>query len=236
MGKKKRKIFGLDDDDDEESGIGNDENDDNDEASPFGDVPENFFDQFQDIFKNLTKQFKSKDFVNFSKNIFKQLGVQGPDGMNPDDAKKGKQEAKGPFVYGFSVRIGPDGKPIINKFGDIKPMTPPTEDESSESSSDQEVQPIVRKPVSDVINEDKDVLIVVELPGVDKNDIKLDATEYSIEISVDAQGKRKYQTRLDLPAKINPDHAKARYTNGILEVRLQKVGEKERKTSSIPID
>ena len=69
MGKKKRKIFGLDDDDDDESGMGNDENDDNEGASPFGDVPENFFDQFQDIFKNLTKQFKSKDFMNFSKNM-----------------------------------------------------------------------------------------------------------------------------------------------------------------------
>ncbi len=230
MGKKKRKIFGLDDDDED-----NKDSDDDDE-SPVGDVPDEFLDQFQGIFKNLMKQFKSKDFMNFSKNIFKQLGVQGPEGMNPEDAKRGKQDAKGPFVYGFSVRIGPDGKPIINKFGDIKPITPADDEETSDAALDQEVQSIVRKPVADVINEDKEVVVVVELPGVDKNDIKLDATDYSIEISADAQGARKYQTRLDLPAKISPDHAKARYTNGILEVRLQKVSEKERKSSSIPID
>jgi HSP20 family protein len=230
MGKKKRKIFGLDDDDEDGNGT------DDDEASPFGDVPEDFFDKFQGIFKNLMKQFKSKDFMNFSKNIFKQMGLQGPEGMNPEDAKKGKQDAKGPFVYGFSVRIGPDGKPIINKFGDIKPMTPPDEDEASDAAPDQEASTIVRKPVSDVINEEKEIVVVVELPGVEKNDIKLDATDFSIEISADAQGTRKYQTRLELPAKINTDHVKARYTNGILEVRLQKVGEKERKTSSIPID
>jgi HSP20 family protein len=230
MGKKKRKIFGLDDDDEDDNGS------DNDDESPVGDVPDEFLDQFQGIFKNLMKQFKSKDFMNFSKNIFKQLGVQGPEGMNPEDAKKGKQEAKGPFVYGFSVRIGPDGKPIINKFGDIKPITPATDEEAGDAAPEQEVQAIVRRPVADVINEDKEVVVVVELPGVDKNAIKLDATDYSIEISADAQGDRKYQTRLDLPSKINPDHAKARYTNGILEVRLQKAGEKERKTSSIPID
>ncbi|MEX2683693.1 MAG: Hsp20/alpha crystallin family protein [Candidatus Sigynarchaeota archaeon] len=229
MGKKKRKIFGpFDDDDDSE--------DNDDEISPFGDIPDDFFNQFQDIFKNLMKQFKSKDFINFSRNIFNQLGLPGSESANPDDAKKGKPEIKGPFVYGFSVRIGPDGKPIINKFGDIKIAPQPADDEASEAVPEQEPGTIIRKPVSDVINEEKEIVVVVELPGVDKNAIKLDATDYSIEISADAQGKRKYQTRLDLPAKINPDHAKARYTNGILEVRLQKVGEKEKRISSIPID
>ncbi len=229
MGKKRKPFRPLDDDED-----GN--NSDDDEASPFGDVPDDFFEQFQDIFKNLMKQFKSKDFVNFSKNIFNQLGLQGPDGVNPEEAKKAKPEAKGPFVYGFSVRIGPDGKPIINKFGDIKAAPVPADEEASEAVPEQEPGTIIRKPVSDVINEDKEIVVVVELPGVDKDAIKLDATDYSIEISADAQGNRKYQTRLDLPAKINPDHAKARYTNGILEVRLQKVGEKEKRASSIPID
>ncbi|HDI53124.1 MAG TPA: Hsp20/alpha crystallin family protein, partial [Candidatus Bathyarchaeota archaeon] len=27
----------------------------------------------------------------------------------------------GPFVYGYSIRIGPDGKPIIREFGNFKP-------------------------------------------------------------------------------------------------------------------
>lgn len=27
----------------------------------------------------------------------------------------------GPFVYGYSVKIGLDGKPIIREFGNIKP-------------------------------------------------------------------------------------------------------------------
>ncbi|MBN2150362.1 MAG: Hsp20/alpha crystallin family protein [Candidatus Lokiarchaeota archaeon] len=228
---KKRKPFRPFDDDDDDSGT------DDDEGSPFGDVPDDFFDQFQDIFKNLMKQFKSKDFVNFSKNIFKQIGLPNPDGSTPDDPGKGKPEVKGPFVYGFSVRIGPDGKPIINKFGDIKlAPQPAAEEEANDAVPVPEPGMIVRQPVSDVINEDKEIVVVVELPGVEKEDIKLDATDYSIEISADAQGKRKYQTRLDLPAKINPDHAKARYTNGILEVRLQKVGEKARRSSSIPID
>nr|MDO8086325.1 Hsp20/alpha crystallin family protein [Candidatus Sigynarchaeum springense] len=230
MVKKKRKIFGPFDDDDDSEGS------DDDEASPFGDVPDDFFDQFQDIFKNLMKQFKSKDFMNFSKNILNQLGLPGPERANPDDSKKGRPEIKGPFVYGFSVRIGPDGKPIINKFGDIKVAPTPTDEEPSEAMPEKEPGTIIRKPVSDVINEDNEIVVVVELPGVDKNAIKLDATDYSIEISADAQGKRKYETRLDLPEKINPERAKARYTNGILEVRLEKVGEKEKHTSSIPID
>ncbi|MEE8355224.1 MAG: hypothetical protein V3S09_05300 [Candidatus Bathyarchaeia archaeon] len=27
----------------------------------------------------------------------------------------------GPFVYGYSVKIGPDGKPIVREFGNMKP-------------------------------------------------------------------------------------------------------------------
>ncbi len=27
----------------------------------------------------------------------------------------------GPFVYGYSVKIGPDGKPVIREFGNMKP-------------------------------------------------------------------------------------------------------------------
>jgi len=222
MGKKKKPWRLPEDDEDDE-----DRDEDEDESSPFGANSGDFFENFQDIFKKMMKQFKSKDFTD----IFKQMGLPGPEGMNPDDAKK--KEIKGPLVFGFSLKFDKNGKPIINKFGNVKPVQPVDE----EGAPDQEAMPtVVREPIADIINEDNEIVVVVELPGVEKNDIKLKSTDYSIEISAFSQGVHKYQKRVDLPAKINPDHAKARYTNGILEVRLQKIGEKERKVSDIPID
>lgn len=232
MGKKKKVWRPLDDEDDsgdDDDGEDDSGDDDEDKSNPFGGNPNDFFANFQDIFKNLMKQFKSKDMMD----IFKQLGLPGPEGLNPEDVKKGKPEIKGPLVFGFSVKFDKNGKPVFNKFGNTKPILS-TDDEGT---PDQESMPaVVREPVADVINEDKEVVVVVELPGVEKNDIKLKSTEYSLEINAFAQGVNKYQKRLDLPAKINPDHAKARYTNGILEVRLQKIGVKEKKASDIPID
>lgn len=247
MGKKPRKIYRpFDDDDDDAPGFpffGM--NEDDDDAGE-GTSPEDILPGFNDIFKNLMKQFKSKDFMNFSKNLFKQMGLPDPAGEqgDPNAPKKGRIDVKGPFVYGFSVKFDENGKPIIDKFGNIKApaFVPAAEPDEEGDASPGASTAMVREPIADIIEEDGEILVVVELPGVQKEDIKLDATEFSLEISAlappvaDTTTPRKYQKRLTLPAKINPDVAKARYTNGILEVRLQKVGQKPPKTANIPIE
>ena len=117
----------------------------------------------------------------------------------------------GPYVYGFSMSIGPDGKPIIREFGNVQPgrFGPQIREE--------------REPLVDVMEEKDEVVVVAELPGVEKEDINLNATEDELIISVDTP-QRKYYKELTLPAKIDPSSAKARYKNGVLEVRLKKVG------------
>src|SRR5919109_2572580 len=36
------------------------------------------------------------------------------------------EPGKDPFVYGFSLRMGPDGKPKFQEFGNVKPLRPGT--------------------------------------------------------------------------------------------------------------
>ncbi len=233
MGKKKRREpWRLPDDDDD-----GDDGDDGDDSlgNPFGNIfpfsddgekPE----WFDDIFKNIMKQFKSKDFMNFSKNLFKNMGLPSPDGQPVDDQNKPKVDIKGPFVYGFSMRLGKDGKPVFEKFGNIKAPEPGSDvDEPGEPASP------VREPLADIIDQGEEIIVVVELPGVNKEDIQLNATEHSIEIIASSED-RKYKKRMEMPGRINPDVAKARYTNGILEVRLQRAGDKPERGSTIPID
>jgi HSP20 family protein len=128
----------------------------------------------------------------------------------------------GPFVYGYSVKIGPDGKPEISEFGNVKP--------SREGPQVKEE----REPLVDTIETDGEVHIVVELPGVDKKDIKLHGTEDMLNISVDTP-QRKYSKEVALPAKVKVKEAKTQYKNGVLEITLPKTREEKRPRGE-PID
>jgi HSP20 family protein len=61
----------------------------------------------------------------------------------------------------------------------------------------------------------------VELPGVEKTDIKLHGTEDSLTISVDTPHS-KYYKEVALPTKVKVKEAKSSYKNGVLEVVLPK--------------
>ncbi|WP_456368812.1 archaeal heat shock protein Hsp20 [Geoglobus sp.] len=111
-----------------------------------------------------------------------------------------------PIVRGFSIRIGPDGKPEIREFG-TKPAIREDVDQ--------------RKPLVDVIETDEEVQVIAEMPGVNKEDIELSASETKLEIKAEGEN-RKYYEVVDLPDEVDPDSAKARYNNGVLEVVLKK--------------
>ena len=130
----------------------------------------------------------------------------------------------GPFVYGYSVTVGPDGKPKIREFGNIKP--------SCKSVGFGFTRPGLnikeeREPLIDVISTDGEIKVVAELPGVEKEDIKLSGTEDKLTISVEAP-ERKYFKEIEMPSKIDPKKAKTSYKNGVLEVTVPKIEEKKK--------
>ncbi len=119
-----------------------------------------------------------------------------------------------PFVYGFSMSVGPDGKPVIREFGNV------------EHSSKGPLLKEEREPLVDVMNEGDDVVVVTELPGVEKDQIKLESTDRALKITVDS-AKRRYLKEMELPHLVDPRTAKATYKNGVLEVRFHKTEEKK---------
>ncbi len=118
-----------------------------------------------------------------------------------------------PIVYGFSMRMGPDGKPHISEFGNTAP-----ENVQAEGA---------REPLTDIIEEKDRIRVIVELPGVDKDDIQLQVEDRLLDISVDRED-RKFFKQLDLPAAVDSDSTTASYKNGVLEVTLTKVAPKRR--------
>ena len=114
---------------------------------------------------------------------------------------------KGPFVYGFSMRMGKDGKPVVEEFGNVKQRIKGEGEE--------------REPLVDVIEETDKVTVIVELPGVTREDIQLNATDESLAVRVNT-AERKYQKTIKLPVEVKPETAKASYKNGVLEVKIER--------------
>jgi HSP20 family molecular chaperone IbpA len=74
-------------------------------------------------------------------------------------------------------------------------------------------------PFADVMSTPDEVRVIVELPGAEKERIRVWATE--VRLTVEAEGPdRRYYKELWLPCEVDPKGARSTYRNGILEVRL----------------
>jgi HSP20 family protein len=134
------------------------------------------------------------------------------------------EEIGKPFVRGFSVRVGPDGKPHIQEFGNRPSRTPTGDPQISEE----------REPLTDVMEGESSVSVTMEIPGVEKEDINLEVAEDTLEIKVDTN-HHKYHKLLDLPCEVKPESTKATYKNGILDVEIDCKRKKEKKGYKIDI-
>jgi len=220
-------MSGKDDYDEEDEKDEEDEEDEEDEYNDFLNMFKGLGDPSK-IFENFdpAKLFNTKEFQKAFQEIFKQLSKNLPkefQGLSPEDMarefmkNKSKFGIKGPIMYGFNMGFGPDGKPIMNSFGNL---------EKEPISGERKVRK-TREPLVEVNEEEDQIILIAEMPGVNKEDIELNATNRSITISTEKLvSGRNYFKEIELPAAINSDYAKARYQNEILEVKLKKLKEK----------
>jgi HSP20 family protein len=124
-------------------------------------------------------------------------------------------EANDPLIYGFSMRVGPNGSPAIQQFGNA---TPPQLCDP---------KPPAREPLTDIREDEDKVTVILELPGVDKKDIRVTAEERNLELEVDSP--KRYSKHLDLPCNVLPGSAKANYKNGVLEVVMRRAAPKRKR-------
>ncbi len=182
-----------------------------------------FFGDMEEMMRDI-EDMMEKEFREFKTRVPKDLVRESklPDGSTTHEW--------GPFVYGYSMTVGPDGKPKIREFGNIKPSRKPEAFGLTRPSLDIKKE---REPLVDVISTDGEIKVVAELPGVEKEEIKLHGTEGTLTISVDTPS-RKYFKEVIVPAKIDPKKAKTNYKNGVLEVTIPKIKQKK-KHSGEPI-
>ncbi len=129
-----------------------------------------------------------------------------------------------PLVYGFRIEIGPDGKPKIYEFGNVKRIG---------RERPRIVVAEETEPLTDIYEEDDSIRIIVELPGVDKEKIKVRAPSDRRLIIEASNHDRRYRKEIELPTEVDIDTAKATFKNGVLEIRIKKKGAQQEERGKI---
>jgi len=184
-----------------------------------------FFGDIEDMMKEM-EEMMERDFEQFRTRIPEELKRERklPDGSTVPEW--------GPFVYGYSMTIGLDGKPKIREFGNVKPSSEPEVCGLNQPCLDvkQEWEPLV-----DIVDTDGEIKVIVELPGVEKEEIKLSGTDDRLTISVETP-ERKYFKEVELSAKVDVKKATSAYKNGVLDVTVPKKKQEKTESRNIKIE
>ena len=162
-----------------------------------------FDDEFDRIFKRM-----SNSFVNLDDLL--------------DDARN-TGSISGPYYYGYTMTTGPDGKPIVKEYGNVKPGLLPGSN--------------TRDPVVDTVVDEKEktVKLIAEMPGVEKSNINVVIEKNIVKIDAE-QDKKKYNSQVPLQIKVDENSVKASYKNGILEITLKILEEEKPQGKKVEVE
>ena len=162
-----------------------------------------FDDEFDRLFKRMSGSFFDID------DIFEEFKKSG--------------STTSPIYYGYTMTVGPDGKPVVKEYGNVKPGLLPTSD--------------TREPIVDTIVDKKEKLVklVAEMPGVEKTDVKILVQDKAVDISAE-HGIKKYHVKVPINHKVDENSAKASYKNGILELVFKLIEDEKPKGKKVEVE
>lgn len=114
-----------------------------------------------------------------------------------------------PIVWGYTVQTGPDGVPRVQQFGNA-------------NVGQQALEEGWREPfTTSVVDAENNVVrITAELPGVTKDQVRVEALPHAVRIEAEGS-ERKYRTEVPCEPELEPGSAEAEYNNGILGVTVR---------------
>ncbi|UCE11308.1 MAG: Hsp20/alpha crystallin family protein [Candidatus Thorarchaeota archaeon] len=173
------------------------------------DDPEERRKEFRRWFGDFLPDSLFREIEEMMERMMSQMGEDGF--FDPEAIREFMENPQNtsPFLFGFRVQIGSDGKPTIQRFGNPGP-----------ESIGEDVPPVV-EPLVDVFDEEDEVIVVADLPGVGRNEIGVKIKGEKLTIHVE-NPDRPYHKEIRLPAKVVKDEATSSLRNGVLEIRLRK--------------
>jgi HSP20 family protein len=154
----------------------------------------------------------------------------------------------GPTVYGYALTVGPDGRPQVLEFGNDMSFAHEGLDKENagmdssvfgkywgESGPDAPKTPTEREPVADVNSTDREVKVVMEMPGVKEEDIAINACDGKLEVLTNTP-HRNYRKLIELPQEADTETARFKHNNGVLEVTFKRKRTAKPKGKEIAIE
>lgn len=131
-----------------------------------------------------------------------------------------------PYYYGYQINVGPDGKPHVKEFGNVRPTRRGLAEQTE-----------IRKPLIDTNFNEKEntYVITAEMPGVSKEDIKVSLSQQTVTLRAD-HGRKKYLAEIPLDVELDGASAKATYTNGIVELKIKTKDQPKLKSKEIKVE
>jgi HSP20 family molecular chaperone IbpA len=172
-----------------------------------------FDDDFDEVFDG-THIFDSKSMKRVQDRLNKMI----------DDIKKGRiggdweiEQIDQPGIKGYAIRGHFSMKEPLEPLQPLKPLrrrpTPETPFEVRKHALEKK-----RDLITDIFEEEDAIRVYAELPGEEKDDIKLNIKDGSIEIKT-----KNFCKRIELPNKnVATEAVTSQYKNGVLEVRIPK--------------
>jgi len=152
------------------------------------------------LFEEMDREFaEAEDMLS---RMFRTVREMGPSSTGT---------AEYPYYYGYQVTVGPDGRPRIREFGNVKPAAKGLVEQSG-----------VRQPLVDNVLDEKEntLTITAEMPGVDKENINVNVTDQHVTIHAEKRDK-KYHADIPIDVELGESSAKATYSNGMLELKIR---------------
>ena len=191
----------------------------------FGSTTDDIFRDFDEMRRETEREFEEQ---------FRDIQTRAPKELVREyETSEGEKVREiGPLVYGYSMTIGPDGKPRVREFGNVRS---PLAGFGLGAST----RPLIsseREPLADITTTDKEVKVILEMPGVgSKENIKIKAYDNSVEVKSD-DPQRKYHRVIEIPQEADTETVKSIYKNGVLEIAFKKKEQTKPKGKEVKVE
>ena len=189
---------------------------------------ENIFDIIRKILEEHPNSFENPN--DFSMSYTYNSGMDKPElkingkRVNPKLLKKLEK-----YIMDFQSSFEIPTQSFLNNTEAFRKKTTFPDNFSKNTSEIKEIK--AKEIFYDIFDEGEKLRIIIELPGVNKKDIQLQAAANEIEII-----SPNHHKIIQLPLPVNNNIAKARYTNGILDIELEKIAQSKKLKKKLQID
>jgi Molecular chaperone (small heat shock protein) len=161
------------------------------------------------------KRANTKSFFDIVGNLI-NLAINLEDEKREERREGEITDPSGRFKAGFSFSVRTGLSDLSDLTGLQEQKEIPRKKRELKTIVDEEIQ-----PHADVFNEEDQIVVIIEIPGVEEEDIHIELNGDILTLSTPNE-PRKYMKEIILPANVDASTVRSKYRHGVLEIRMGK--------------